>query len=124
MNFSLTDDQLQIQEAARRFATENLRSLARELEEKGEPVPATWLAKYAELGFLGVNLPEEYGGAGMSHLEALLVLEEFAKISSAVAMPVFESSFGPVLAIERFGGESLKRRVLPRVCSGQLIVAV
>ncbi len=124
MNFNLTDDQLRIQEAARKFATENLCSLARELEEKGEPVPDKWLAEYAELGFLGVNLPVEYGGAGMSHLEALLVLEEFAKISSAVAMPVFESSFGPVLAIERFGSESLKRSVLPRVCSGQLIVAV
>jgi butyryl-CoA dehydrogenase len=124
MNFSLTDDQLQIQEAARKFATENLRPLARELEESAEPVPADWLEKYAELGFLGVNLPEEYGGGGMSHLDALLVLEEFAKISSAVAMPLFESSFGPILAIERFGSEGLKRRVLPAVCHGKLIVAV
>ena len=124
MDFTLTDDQLQIQDAARKFATENLRPLARELEEGAEPVPAEWLAKYAKLGFLGVNLPEEYGGAGMSHLDALLVLEEFAKISSAVAMPVFEASFGPILAIERFGSVSLKRRVLPRVCAGELIVAV
>jgi butyryl-CoA dehydrogenase len=60
----------------------------------------------------------------MSHLDAILVLEEFAKISSAVAMPVFEASFGPILAVERFGSESLKRRVLPRVCAGELIVAV
>jgi butyryl-CoA dehydrogenase len=124
MNFSLTDDQRQFQEAARKFAVENLRELAHELEESAEPVPAKWLAKYAELGFLGINLPQEYGGAGMSHLDALVVLEEFAKISSAVAMPVFESSFGPILAIERFGGEALKRRVLPAVCRGELIVAV
>ena len=124
MDFTLTEDQLQIQEAARKFATENLRPLARELEESAEPVPAEWLAKYAKLGFLGVNLPEEYGGAGMSHLDALLVLEEFAKISSAVAMPVFEASFGPILAIERFGSEALKQRVLPSVCAGELIVAV
>lgn len=124
MDFTLTQDQLQIQEAARKFATENLRPLARELEESAEPVPAEWLGKYAALGFLGVNLPEQYGGAGMSHLDALLVLEEFAKISSAVAMPVFEASFGPILAIERFGSDTLKRRVLPRVCAGELIVAV
>lgn len=124
MDFTLTDDQVGIQEAARKFATENLRPLARELEASAEPVPAEWLAKYAELGFLGVNLPEEYGGAGLSHLDALLVLEEFAKISSAVAMPVFEASFGPILAIERFGSETLKHRVLPRVCAGELIVAV
>jgi alkylation response protein AidB-like acyl-CoA dehydrogenase len=124
MDFTLTEDQVRIQEAARKFATENLRPLARELEASAEPVPAEWLAKYAELGFLGVNLPEEHGGAGLSHLDALLVLEEFAKISSAVAMPVFEASFGPVLAIERFGSEPLKRSVLPRVCAGELIVAV
>lgn len=123
MDFTLTQDQLQIQEAARKFA-ENLRPLARKLEESAEPVPAEWLAKYAEMGFLGANLPQEYDGGGLSHLDALLVLEEFAKISSAVAMPIFESSFGPVLAIERFGSESLKRRVLPRVCTGELIVAV
>ena len=78
MNFSLTDDQLQIQEAARKFATENLRPLARELEESGEPVPAKWLAKYAELRFLGVNLPEEHGGAGMSHLDARSVMARTA----------------------------------------------
>ena len=124
MDFTLTQDQLQIQEAARKFASENLRPLARELEQSAEPVPAAWLAQYAELGFLGANLPEEYGGGGLSHLDALLVLEEFAKISSAVAMPVFESSFGPILAIEHFGSESLKRGVLPRVCAGELIVAV
>jgi butyryl-CoA dehydrogenase len=124
VNFSLTDDQIQIKEAARKFATNDLRALARELEDTAEPVPAKWLAKYAELGFLGINLPQEYGGGGMSHLDALLVLEEFAKISSAVAMPVFEASFGPILAIERFGSEGLKRRVLPAVCRGELIVAV
>jgi alkylation response protein AidB-like acyl-CoA dehydrogenase len=124
MNFNLTEDQLLIQAAARKFAIENLRPLAAELEERAEPVPPQWLAKYAELGFLGINLPEEYGGAGQSHLDALLVLEEFAKISSAVAMPVFEASFGPILAIERFGSETLKRRVLPRVCAGELVVAV
>lgn len=124
MNFSLTDDQLQIREAARKFAAGNLRPLSRELEATAEPVPAEWLTKYAGQGFLGVNLPEQYGGAGMSHLDAALVLEEFAKISSAVAMPVFEASFGPVLAVERFGSEALKQRVLPRVCRGELIVVV
>lgn len=124
MNFSLTDDQLQIREAARKFAAGNLRPLARELEATAKPVPAEWLAKYAGQGFLGVNLPEQYGGAGMSHLDAALVLEEFAKISSAVAMPVFEASFGPILAVERFGSETLKERVLPKVCRGELVVAV
>ena len=52
------------------------------------------------------------------------MLEEFAKISSAVAFPVFESCVGPVRAIERYAGEDLKRRVVPGVCKGELIVAI
>src|SRR3546814_1941886 len=57
-------------------------------------------------------------------LEALIVLEEFAKISSAVAFPIFESSVGPVRAIEHFGSDALKRRVVPAVCRGEMVVAV
>jgi butyryl-CoA dehydrogenase len=53
-----------------------------------------------------------------------VVLEEFAKVSAALAFPVFESSVGPVRAIERFAGEALRARVVPRVCRGELIVAV
>ena len=51
-------------------------------------------------------------------------LEEFAKVSSAVAFPVFESSVGPVRAIEHFADETLRTRVIPRVCKGELTVAV
>jgi alkylation response protein AidB-like acyl-CoA dehydrogenase len=54
----------------------------------------------------------------------LIVLEEFAKISSAVAFPIFESCVGPVRAIEHFAGPELKRRVIPRVCAGEIVVAV
>jgi alkylation response protein AidB-like acyl-CoA dehydrogenase len=80
--------------------------------------------RFAELGYLGVNLDSSYGGAGMSHLDAVLVLEEIAKISIAVAFPVFESCFGPTLAIAHFGSEKMKNDILPRVCSGEIVVAV
>lgn len=124
MDFKLTDDQKSLQEAARRFAQEQLPELAKELEAKCEPVPAEWLARYAEMGFLGINVAEKYGGLGLGNLEALLVVEEFAKISSAVAFPVFESCVGPVRAIEHFAQDSLKERVIPRVCAGEAVVAV
>jgi butyryl-CoA dehydrogenase len=61
---------------------------------------------------------------GLGNLEALIVLEEFGKISSAVAFPVFESCVGPVRAIEQFAGADLKERVVPRVCRGELVVAI
>ncbi len=124
MDFRLTEIQRDLQEAARKFARSELMDLARELEEKAEPVPHEWVRRYAELGFLGINVAEEYGGMGLGNLEALLVVEEFAKISSAVAFPVFESCVGPVRAIEHFAPESLKARVIPAVCRGEKVVAI
>jgi len=124
MDFRLTEIQRDLQEAARRFARTELMDLARELEEKAVPVPHDWVKRYAEMGFLGINVAETYGGMGLGNLEALLVVEEFAKISSAVAFPVFESCVGPVRAIEHFAPESLKARVIPAVCRGEKVVAI
>ncbi|WP_120075469.1 acyl-CoA dehydrogenase family protein [Aurantiacibacter odishensis] len=124
MNFSLTDDQRELQEAARRFARETLPDVAGKLEADNAPPSRELVKQYAELGFLGMNVPEELGGMGLGNLEALIVLEEFGKISSAVAFPVFESCVGPVRAIEKFGSDALKQRVVPAVCSGDMVVAV
>lgn len=124
MDFKLDDQQRDLQEAARRFARGELLGLARELEEKDVAVPLEWRRRYGELGFLGVNMPAEYGGSGLGALEVLIVLEEFAKVSPAVAFPVFESATGPVRTVLHFGSETLRRRILPRVVSGDMVVAV
>jgi Acyl-CoA dehydrogenases len=124
MDFNLSDEQRQIQELARTYAAKEMRAVAREIERTGEPLSRDHLRRYAEMGFLGVNLDREYGGHGMSDLEALLVLEEFAKIHPAIAFPIFESTVGPIKAIERFAPERLKRELIPRVTSGELTVAV
>jgi len=124
MDFRLNDEQRALQESARRFARERLPELARHIEDSGEPPSHELVAEYARLGFLGINVPEELGGLGLGNLEALIVLEEFAKVSAAVAFPVFESCVGPVRAIERFGNRKLKERVVPAVCRGELMVAV
>ena len=124
MNFQLTDEQLSLQEAARNYARTRLPPIARECEETGHPPDKALVREFAEMGFLGVNVPERYGGLGLGNLEALLVLEEFGKVSSAVAFPVFESCVGPVRAIERFASESLRKRVVPAVCRGEIQVAV
>jgi len=124
MDFTLTDEQRELQAAARRFARGELVDLARVLEVEDRPVPADMVRRYGELGFLGVNLPVEHGGMGLGHLEALLVLEEFAQVSNAVAFPVFEALVGPVRVIERFGSDALKARIIPQVVSGEATVAV
>jgi len=124
MDFRLNAEQQQLRETARRFAQAELPQLARALEESASPVPQSMLSRYAEMGFLGINLPEADGGHGMSHLDAVIVLEELAKISPTVAFPIFESCFGPILAIAHFAPAALRKRLIPRVVAGELIVAV
>ncbi|BBE35637.1 acyl-CoA dehydrogenase family protein [Sphingosinicella microcystinivorans] len=124
MDFQLNEQQVELQEAARRFARETLPTLAQELEKTNQPVPHEMVKRYGGLGFLGINVDPAYGGLGLSNLEALLVVEEFAKISGAVAFPVFEACAGPVKAIERFGSETLKQRAIPPVCRGEAIIAI
>ena len=110
MDFQLTDEQVALQQAARRYAQERLPAIARELEATAEPPSHELVHEYAQMGFLGINVPESLGGLGLGNLEALLVIEEFGKISSAVAFPIFESCVGPVRAIERFGHKALAER--------------
>ena len=124
MDFNLNEQQQALQETVRKFAKKELQDIAKEIEKNDQPPGRDLLKRFAELGFLGVNLPVEYGGAGLSHFDAVLVLEEIAKISIAVAFPIFESSFGPALAISSFASLELKNNILPKVCSGDMVVAV
>jgi alkylation response protein AidB-like acyl-CoA dehydrogenase len=124
MDFQMSADQVALAEAARRFARDQVAELAAELERDNEPVPLDWRRRYAEMGFLGINLPEAHGGLGLPHVDALIVLEEFAKVSPAVAFPIFEACVGPVRAIEQFANDALKARVLPAVIAGEIVVAV
>ena len=124
MDFRLNDEQLQLQEAARRYARERLPEVAAQLEETNEGVSRELLAEFASMGFLAINVPESLGGLGLGNLEALIVLEEFGRISSAVAFPVFESCVGPVRAIERFADPKLAAEIVPAVARGEKVVAV
>ena len=124
MDFTLSEEQRALQTAAREYAQKRLKPIAREIEISGEAPSHALISEYANHGFLGINIPEALGGLGQGNLEALIVLEEFGKISSAVAFPVFESCVGPVRAIEKFAGGDLKSRIVPRVCSGDIVVAI
>ena len=124
MDFRLTEDQRALQESARRFAQNELPKLATEIEETSDPVPHDWLKRYAEMGFLGINADPDLGGLGLSHLDALLVMEEFAKVSVGVAFPIFECCAGPVRIVERLGHPSLRERVVPKVVAGEMLVAI
>ena len=124
MNFTLSEEQKALQNSVRKFAQTELPEIAKQIEETGRPPSIEIRNRFGELGYLGVNLSADYGGSGGTHLDAVIVLEELAKISIAVAFPVFESCFGPSLAIAHFGSETLKNWLLPDICSGNLILAV
>jgi alkylation response protein AidB-like acyl-CoA dehydrogenase len=124
MNFTLSEEQKALQDSVRKFAQTELPEIAKQIEETGHPPNIEIRKRFGELGYLGVNLSAKYGGSGGSHLDAVIILEELAKISIAVAFPVFESCFGPSLAIAHFGSETLKDWLLPDICSGNLILAV
>ena len=124
MDFRLSSDQSELQLAARAFAQAELPAIAAQLEHDNVPPSHDLVRRYAEMGFLGINVPASLGGLGMGNIEALVVLEEFAKISSAVAFPIFESSVGPVRAIEHFAPAALRDRVVPMVCRGEMVIAV
>jgi alkylation response protein AidB-like acyl-CoA dehydrogenase len=124
MALHLTADQEHLRETARKFAQTEMTAVALELERSNQPPSKAIKKRLAEMGFLGINISPEYGGLGLSNLDAVVVLEEFAKVHPAIAFPIFESAVGPIKAIERFGTETLKRALLPKVTAGEIVVAV
>jgi alkylation response protein AidB-like acyl-CoA dehydrogenase len=124
MDFSYSEDQRLLQESTSRFCQENLPTLAFELDAQAKPVSDKWMKRYAELGYLGINTGARYGGLELPHLDALIVLEEFAKFSIAVAFPVFECCTGPVRIVEEFANDALKKRIIPRVVSGETLIGI
>ncbi|MBN9670824.1 acyl-CoA dehydrogenase family protein [Roseibium aggregatum] len=124
MDFTLSDDQRQLRETARKFAGNELPKLADEIDDTGHPVNEAWLERYAEMGFLGVNTREEHGGLGLPHLDAYLAMEEFARVSVGVAFPVFECCAGPVRIVEALGHPDLAARVVPLAVQGKMLVAI
>jgi len=118
VDFSLTDEQRDIQALAREFARREIRPVAAEYDER-EEMPWPVLEKAARIGLLSYGLPEEYGGGGildgMVGITNFLVTEELAWGCAAIATEIGSSSYaaGPIVA---FGTEEQKQRFLPRFC--------
>lgn len=122
MNFKLSDEQKMIQQVARDFAREQLAPIASELDQKGE-FPQKHLKKMAELGFMGMMIPQEWGGSGLDTLSYVVALEEIAAgcASTAVTMSVNNSLYcGPIF---KFGNENQKNKYLTRFARGEKLGA-
>lgn len=123
MNFSPTEDQLAVQKTAREFAQTEVLPKAAEIDREHRH-PAELVKRMAELGFLGIAIPEEYGGGGKGILEASVILEEIAASGAAMngCSAVHMSIFG-MHPVTLHGTEEQRQKYLPRVVSGDLHVA-
>lgn len=119
MNFEFTNEQKMLRESYREFCKRRLTSeYVRWLDENCNYAPDDLLQELAELGTMGITIPEQYGGMGLGIVEFCIVLEELATASVAVAMCVFPPpGFGarPILEV---GNEEQKRRYLPGIVDG------
>ncbi len=120
MNFELTEEQQMVRDTARRFAETEIKPVAAKLDATHEH-PAEICRKLAELGFLGIAVPEEYGGGGMDYVSYVLALIEISKAcaSTGVIMSVNNSLYCfPVMA---FGTHEQKIKYLKPVAGGEFL---
>ncbi len=115
----LTDEEQLLQATVRRFAAETVGPLVRSMDEEQKYAPGL-IAKLAELGLLGVEIPEEFGGAAGSFFEAVLAVEALAEVDPSVALIVDIQNTLSVNALLRWGTEEQKRRWLPQMAAGML----
>jgi len=120
--FSLSDEHKMIQKAARDFAEKEIKPIAAEFDESGD-FPSETIKKMGEMGFMGIEVPEEYGGAGMDTLAYVLALEEICKAdaSHGTIMSVNNSLFN--YAFMNFGTEEQKQKFMVPVAKGEKIGA-
>lgn len=118
MDFALTETQLMFQQAAADFAKSEVEAVAIKLENSKE-FPMELTQKMAALGFMGLVIPEQYGGAGADYLSYLLVEGEMAKTSISLSMTLGAQNSLVALPIMNFATEEQKQRFLPALASGE-----
>ncbi len=118
MDYFLTDTQKEIQQLARRFAQEKMKPVRAELDKTGE-FPHAIMKELAELGLMGVYIPEAYGGLGGGIMEMCLVVEELCRVDGAAGLCYAACGLG-TFPIILGGTEEQKQQYLPRLAAGEI----
>jgi len=121
VEFSLTDQQRAVRDSAREFAEAEIAPVAREAEETGTWPEEVW-ERAIDAGFVGVRIPEEYGGAGMGMVESAIVAEEFSRVDAGVSAAI-ATDFGTGM-VEAHGTEAQREWILSGVARGDVIAAM
>jgi alkylation response protein AidB-like acyl-CoA dehydrogenase len=119
MEFGLSAEQEQIRSEVRKFADNEIRPVASEYDRK-EKYPHDVVEKAAEMGLTGANIPIEYGGAGYSTLDMMIIIEELFAVDPGIALSIVSTSFGTE-AIVGHGTEEQKEEYLEPVARGEAI---
>jgi short/branched chain acyl-CoA dehydrogenase len=122
LNFDLTHEQQLVRETVREFAESRIAPVAAELDREHR-FPYDLIAELAELGLMGMTVPEEYGGAGADTLSYAIAVEELTRIDSSVAITVAAHHSLGTLPIFYFGNEEQKREWLPQLATGERLAA-
>ena len=112
MNFELTEEQLLVQDTARRFAAEDIAPTLEE-EERNHEFRIDRVARMGELGFFSCVVDEKLGGNGMGFMESVLIAEQIARVSASWRLPFNMQNLGPALTVEKFGTEAQKQKYVP-----------
>src|SRR5688572_15566804 len=118
MIFQLTEEQLMIQQAARDFARTECLPGVIERDEK-QQFPREQVMKLAELGFLGMMVNQEYGGAGMDTVSYVLAMEEISKIDASVSVAMSVNNSLVCYGLQEFGTEQQKKEYLTPLAQGR-----
>jgi short/branched chain acyl-CoA dehydrogenase len=122
MNYELTDEQELLRRTVRDFAESRVAPLAEELDRE-ERFPYELVSELAELGLMGIPIPEEYGGAGADTVSYAIAIEELTRIDSSVAITVAAHTSLGTMPIYLFGDEAQKQEWLPSLASGERLAA-
>ena len=122
MHVQLTDEQQLLRGSIREFAETELRPHVREWDE-AQQFPRAVRTRCAELGLMGIQVGDEYGGAGLSSVDYCLCIEELARVDPSVCLSIAAHNGLGTAHIAMFGSEAQKRRYLPALASGELLAA-
>ncbi len=124
MDFEFSQEEEMFRQTVRDFAQKEIRPHTREMDETGK-LPKGLVKKMADLGLLGITIPEKYGGPGGNFMLACIAAEELARADLSIAIPVFylvEASWACVFA--RHGTEEAKQEILPKVAKGEYFFGI
>lgn len=122
MNFDYSETQRLVGESAKQFALQYIASNVRDWDET-QYFPKEVLHKAGEYGFMGIIIPEMYGGAGLSYHEYITVIEEITKIDPSIGLSIAAHNSLCTNHIYEFGNEEQRQRWLPKLASGEWIGA-